>query len=213
MTLTIFYQGSGKTRWISAFLRERQKLISPCPPHRVLFYAAHQPIYDEWLRNKTITKMIQVKDDVSVDEVQSMCAEYKKDGGSVLVFDDGLALINSMAMQYFFTVMSHHYMASIILVSQTLFGESNRFRVISTNSQYYTIMKSPRNMLQISTFGQQLFPYRSQYFVDSFKRSTRLPYGYLCISVRQETPDALRLFTNIFDHQRPPLIFLENSNT
>ncbi len=204
--------GCGKSSWIKSFLQERNKLMTPCPKHRILFYTEPQELYTYFLRNNLITRLVCVQDELSYEKIKEMCLEYKTDGGCLLIIDDAWKLMNSEAMQLLFVQGSHHLKASLMVVTQTLFGQTKDFRVCSLNSQIFVIFKSPRDSRQLITFGSQMYPYRKNFFLEAYNRSTRQPYGYLVISCRQETPEVLRLVTNIFAHQFPPICFVQRSN-
>ena len=99
-----------------------------------------------------------------------------------------------------------------MMVTQTLFGSAKYHRPISLNSHYLILFRSPRDKRQIHTLGSQLYPFRGSFFVEAYQRSTRQPYSYLRISLRQEDPEALKLVSGIFESDGPPIAFLRKSN-
>lgn len=74
------------------------------------------------------------------------------------------------------------------------------------------LFRSPRDQRQIYTLGSQLFPFDSRWFIKAYQQSTRNPYSYLRISMRQEDPEAVRLISGLFTTDGPPIAFLRKSN-
>jgi len=75
-------------------------------------------------------------------------------------------------------------------------------RTISLNTHYLFLFKNPRDSQQITTLARQMYPGKSQYLIESYQDATKKPYGYLCIDLKAETPDFLRLRTLITDVPR-----------
>ena len=102
-----------------------------------------------------------------------------------------------------FTRGSHHRNMSVMFIVQNLFGKNKEHRTISLNSHYLVIFKNPRDASQIAHLARQMYPGKLKYVQESYKDATSRPHGYLLLDLRQDTPDHLRLRTNIFppDHQ------------
>ena len=64
------------------------------------------------------------------------------------------------------------------------------------------MFKNPRDSLGIATLAKQMFPRRTQYLMDSFHDATKKPFSYLLIDCHPQTPEAIRLRTNIFPGER-----------
>ncbi len=62
-------------------------------------------------------------------------------------------------------------------------------------------MKNPSDQLQASTLAKQLFPGNTKYFMEAYKDACSESFSYLFIDLSQDTPDHLRLQTNIFPGQ------------
>ena len=82
-------------------------------------------------------------------------------------------------------------------------------RTISLNSHYLVVFKNPRDASQASILGKQMFPNRLKYFQAAYKEATNRPHGYLLCDLHQETPDHLRLRTDIFPDDREHIVFVE----
>jgi hypothetical protein len=71
-------------------------------------------------------------------------------------------------------------------------------RIISLNAHYMVLFKNPRDVSQIMALAHQMYPRRTQFFLESFARATTRPHGYMVIDMKLNTPDILRLRTFIF---------------
>ena len=97
---------------------------------------------------------------------------------------------------------SHHKGISVLYLTQNLFPPGKLSRTISLNSHYFIIFKNPRDSLGIATLAKQMFPNRTQYLMDSFHDATKEPFSYLLIDCHPQTPETIRLRTNIFPGER-----------
>jgi hypothetical protein len=62
------------------------------------------------------------------------------------------------------------------------------------------VFKNPRDVSQMMALAHQMYPRRTQFFLEVFARATVRPHGYMymVINMKQNTPDILRLRTFIF---------------
>ncbi|GFV21545.1 uncharacterized protein TNCV_5121321 [Trichonephila clavipes] len=118
----------------------------------------------------------------------------------LLIIDDLMnSLTNDIAQM--FTVGSHHKNFSIILITQNLFPRIRVARDISLNA-HYIIFRNNRDRSQIACFGRQVFPDRSKFFMDAYKKATADKYQYLLVDCFPTTDEELRLRQSLFLDQR-----------
>jgi hypothetical protein len=121
------------------------------------------------------------------------------DGRRTLLIIDDLMAETDGRVTNIFTKGSHHKNASVVYISQNLYNKGKENRTINLNTHYLVLFKNPRDMMQISHLGRQMFPDRVKYFRDAFTDATsHRPYGYLLVDLKTTTPDELRLRTDIF---------------
>ena len=96
-----------------------------------------------------------------------------------------------------FTKGSHHRNLTIIYIVQNLFDKSKSMRTASLNSQYLVLFKSPRDKTIVQHLGNQMYPKNTKFLVDAFEDATQVPYGYLLLDLRQDTPEDMRVRSNI----------------
>ena len=176
--------GSGKTHFVRNFLNDISRMMNPAPQDIFWFYGAYQPIFREF-RNVSFIEGIPSTED------------WKDDRRRLVIVDDLMAECDGRITSLF-TKGSHHKNISVIFIVQNLFSKNKEQRTISLNSHYIVIFKNPRDASQINVLARQMFPGKSRYMVEAYKDATQGPYGYLLVDLRQETPDRLRLRTNIF---------------
>lgn len=99
----------------------------------------------------------------------------------------------------FFTQGSHHRNLTVIYIVQNLFHQSRVMRTVSLNSHYLVLFKNPRDKLQIRNLAAQMHPNNAKFLVSSYEDATNVPYGYLVVDLRPETPEQLRIRTDVFN--------------
>ena len=189
--------GSGKTVFIYNFLKNVNSIMSPKPDEIIYCYGEYQPIFD------TIKNQFKVTFIKGLFDFDKLSPNKK----TLLIIDDLMADIDSKITRLF-TKGCHHRNISCWLILQNLFARNREMRTISLNAHYIVCFKNPRDASQITYLGSQMYPTRSSYFKNSYKQATAYPYGYLLVDLKQDTPDILRLKTDIFN--KNPTVFIEN---
>ena len=99
------------------------------------------------------------------------------------------------------------------MITQQLFGDNAHYRRVVQNATYTVILKSPRAMRSVITFGSQLFPYKSGWVVEAFQKATRQPHSYLVFDLSQQQSPSARLRSHIFEKEFPPRVYIQNSSS
>ena len=86
----------------------------------------------------------------------------------------------------------------MLYLVQNLFPQNKDSRTISLNSQYMVVLKNPRDASQMSHLARQMYPGRVKFVQEAFKDATTVPYGYLLVDLKQDSPKDMRLRTTIF---------------
>jgi hypothetical protein len=183
--------GAGKT----LFTVEALNHIQPPPDRTYWFYTQRQPIYD--------TVNAQFIKGLPTD----MAPFLKGPGTKLIILDDLMSDLKSSRMiEDLCTKLSHHCNASVFILLQNFFARGDCLRTISLQTKYMALFKNPRDVSQIKFIGQQMFPGNAKYLIDAYKQATVLPHSYLFIDAAQQTPDDLRLSSDIFSEN--PTIYL-----
>ena len=105
---------------------------------------------------------------------------------------------NSKLISELFTKGSHHRNLSIILIVQNFFIRGSESRNISLNSQYIVLFKNPRDQSIATVIARQMFPRKIPKFQKIYEDATSGPYSYLFIDLKPETPNEVRLLSQVF---------------
>jgi DNA-binding protein len=194
--------GSGKTRFVLQLLKHRMyevprselntdDLNRQFPDRLIWVYGEWQPMYKEV---KTLFPKVEfmTEPDFELDPKQR----------NLVVLDDVMTRVkNDKNLVNLFCRGSHHRNASIIYIVQNLFVQGTESRTIHLNTQYFVLMKSNRDLGQITRLGMQLYDNDRdirQAFKDSYIRATKKPHTYLLVDVHHGTHEALKLRSGIF---------------
>lgn len=200
---------SGKTTLLSNLLKLSDSIFTNKPSKVFLYYKFNQSIYQEMLKNKLINELVEINDEnLEYDNIITRVSPQKSKGGSLIIFDDSMSDITNDFAQIF-TNLSHHQNCSVIYITQNLFHKDSNYRTMSLNTHYLFLMKNDRDKQQINTLARQVCPGNSTYVVEAFVQATKYPYSYLLMDFRPQSPDILKLRSNIFPHQFPYRIYIE----
>lgn len=179
--------GSGKTTFVKELIRHKDQTIIPQPRGRTYWH------YGQWQRGYDDLPGLGVESKEGIPGAEEAWVP-----DSLVVIDD-LMCETDDSITKLFTRGSHHNRISVIYIVQNLFEKNKRMRTLSLNAGYLCVFKNPRDSSQISHLGKQMYPGDLKYFQEAYKDAAAPPYGYLFCDLRQETPEAMRLRTNIFD--------------
>ena len=182
---------AGKTVWVKNLILHSNSMIYPAPQEIYYCYTEWQPMYQD-LANMGVNMMEGLPD--------MMQLKTNMSAPKLLVLDDLMQEMKSdKKLVQLFTKGSHHWNLSVLHIVQNLFFEG--LRTSRVNAQYLILMKNPSDQLQATTLSKQLYPGKTQYFMESYKDACSESYGYLFVDLCQDTPENMRLQTNIFPGQ------------
>ena len=105
---------------------------------------------------------------------------------------------NSVEVERFVCIGSHHLNMTIICLVQNLFQKGKVMRTLILNIHYFVLYKNRRDQVQIQRFGRQAFPQKSKYFLDAYLKATFTPYGYLLVDLNHHSCKPYSLRSRIF---------------
>lgn len=198
----------GKVFFTKKLLSSKKYIFAPSSPkHTILFYREWQKLYDEMKEEKLIDEFVKGMPDEK--QLKAKMEKYVKKGGCLIIFDDLMTDIGN-TLSNCFTVYSHHYNVTILLLIQSLFLENKSYRICSLNAHYIILMKNKRDGASVSYLARQISPYNTQYITQAYNKATEKPYSHILFDMRQETPDLIRIRSNIFDY--PVSVFIDSEN-
>lgn len=185
--------GSGKTHFVQKCLKHLSHVFRPVPERIVVFYGAWQPAYDA-INSQNPGRHVEfyegIRTDVNFDDPNVK---------SLLIIDDLQLEARGSEIAKYFTKYSHHKNVSVFYLVQNLFHKSPEHRAVSLNSKYMCLFSNPRDRSQIMHLAKQVYPSCPRALRQAFEdATTSIPHGYLILDLKAETPDKLRMRTNIF---------------
>jgi hypothetical protein len=119
---------------------------------------------------------------------------------SVIVIDDLMRdATNSKDVCELFVDGSNHRNISVTCILQNCFSKGKENRTMSINTQYIVLFKNPKDQIGPAILARQMYPSHPKKFMIKYTEATKIPYEYLIIDLRQNTPEEDRLKTDIFD--------------
>lgn len=193
---------AGKTTHVVNLIKDRHDMMDRPTDHIIFYYNEWQSIFND-LEGIVTHWFSHIP---TPDEITTLCSDKADSGGSLIILDDFMLQLDS-GIAKLFTVLSHAYHISVILLTQNLFVSTPVYRTISLNSSYICVFKNPRDQAQIVGLAKQISPGNSKFVVDSYKDATRLPHSYLLFDFHQKTAEHLKLRTNILKHEGPMVAY------
>lgn len=176
---------SGKTTWFKQVLESNR--IRPQPQRILWFYAQWQPLYESMKGYVEFHRGIP--DWINQPNLLDQRAN------NVMVFDDLMeSVADSKTVSHLFTEGSHHRNLSVVLFLQNVFPNGRQSRNISLNAQYIVLFRNPRDLRQVSYLSQQLYPQKSQEFVQYFNQVTaQQPYTAVVLNLKTNASEDERV--------------------
>ena len=170
-------------------LQNAETMVDP-PFEKVIWaYSEWQPAYDDM-------KGVEFVKGLTEDQVK----KENLRGHSCVVLDDMADQIDGTFLGALFTRISHHRNISIIFLLNNLFYKGLKtMRLVSLNTHYMVIFKSPRDKDSIATIARQMYGPDYKLMVQAYKDATEKKFGYLIIDSKSDTPEPIRLRTHIFE--------------
>jgi len=181
---------AGKTVWVKNLVLHARTMIHPSPEEIYLCYTEWQPMYRDLSRAGVIMTE-------GLPDLTQLKLDRKP---KLLILDDMMQDMKSdKKLVQLFTRGSHHWNLSVMHIIQNLFFEG--LRTSRVNAQYLVLMKNPSDRLQVSTLAKQLYPSKTKFFMEAYNDACNKSYGYLLVDLNQDTPDDMRLKTDVFPGQ------------
>jgi len=174
--------GCSKTRFVFKLIADARVMVDP-PPRRIVYcYGQYQQLFCKYPR---------------VTFHQGLPNLNDFDGGeSTLLVVDDLMNETDDSVANLFTKGSHHRNISVVFLVQNLFHKNKHIRTISLNAHYMVLFKNPQDASQLASLARQMYPNRSAFAVEAYRRDTRT----VQLFVRRPPTGAGRGFTTAHEH-------------
>ena len=176
--------GSGKSHLIFDWLKIGT--FQPAFDKIFCFYQHYQPLYSQMQRKNL--KFIRGVDFDLIENLPKNGTKY------LLIFDDSCEeILNSKQFVNIATAWRHRGLNSLY-IKHNLFHQSKLGRDVELQNTHIVLFKSPRDVLQINTLGQQLG--LGSQLKEWYQDAISVPYGHLLIDLTPKTVDSIRYCNN-----------------
>lgn len=183
---------SGKSTLIKKMLT-RANGVFKVPPSKIIY------CYSIW-QEKLFEEIKDTVENISFHKglVDEEVFNSNDNVHSICVIDDLMVdVADSKFIQKLFCVGSHHLNWTMILIIQNLYQKGKVMRTISLNCRVFIIFRNSRDQGQVKTLARQMFPDNVNYFLDAYRKSTAVPYGYLVIDITPTSIEQYQLRSRI----------------
>jgi hypothetical protein len=179
----------GKTHFTLRVLANVKKMVTPTPARII------------WCRGED--QDLEVPEGVEIHDGLDVINEIDGSEPILLILDDLMQEAgDEQQVVNLFTKGSHHRNLSVIMLLQNMFHRGKFVRTMSLNTHYMVLFKNPRDAGQIRVLAGQLFPGNTQFLVDAYRQATSRPHGYLLLDFKQDTPDSLRVVSDVLPNEK-----------
>jgi hypothetical protein len=124
------------------------------------------------------------------------------DNGSILIIDGFGETLNKDITELF-SVMCHHRNFLVFLLLESIYSKKNQWlSQIAMQATYTVLFRNSIHPSNIAYFARSFAPGNTTVVMENFKKATTYPYKYMLVDCTQRTPDAERLISGIFPHER-----------
>ena len=181
---------AGKTMWCKRLLK-CAKDVFDTPINKIYWY------YGVWN-----VGLLDFKNDKNTFVREGMPQSPSEiEPNSIVVIDDQIG----EDFTHIFTAWPHHIPCFCVKITQNLYHKRID-RTTNTSAQYLVLLKYPGDKLTIKTLANQM---QKPWLMQVYEDVTTKPYTYLFIDLHQETPEAIRIRTNILPGEGMLSVFIE----
>ncbi len=200
LILTYFYfVGSGKTTIVMEIIKNRKELFEQPPSGVIYCYSQFQELFNDIQQDSEITFFYGLP---SAEDVEGFIQKFKNNF-FLLILDDLMDMVtNSKIVADIASRLGHHSKIGLLYISQNVFSQGSKARDISLNSHFFILLRTRRDIKQISILGGQLFQNSSEFtnvYLDAVENpiSERLP-PFLLVNCHPRGDRNYSLISNLF---------------
>lgn len=185
--------GCGKTVFTTHLLVDNVELFDK--PPKTIHY-----LHGSWQKGFERLKKEGVKFYEGIPESESLPKWFP--GGGVFVLDDLMDKeSNDKCLMDLFTKHSHHQGITVLYLCLDLFPNRQLAKTISRNAHYIVTFKNPWDQLGIGNLLLHSFPTQWQAVLDTFRKVTEQPFGYMLLYLHPASQDDQRILSHLLKHE------------
>ena len=190
--------GSGKTIWVKKLIDKLPIVCDIIPQRIVYFYGQYQPIFSQF-KNVNFVRGLP----------ERILSSFSGQFPELVIIDDLMAESSkSEIVSDLFTKGSHHRNLCIIFITQNFFMRGKENRNITLNSHSIVLFKNPRDKSLAANIARQMYPNKIKGFQAAFEDATSSPYSYLFIDLKPDTPEEIRISSNILRESNYATVYM-----
>jgi hypothetical protein len=155
--------GSGKSVFVRRFVHNIKHMMTPIPDRILWCYGENQTLYGT---------VDGVDFQQGLPDLDNLDSREKH----LIILDDLMDETNQRAASLF-TKKSQHRNITVMYIVQNLFHRGKHHRTISLNGHYMVVFKNPRDVSQIMALAHQMYPQRTEYFLEAYTTATAQPHA------------------------------------
>ena len=156
--------------------------------------------YGSWQKGFDPLKKAGVRFHEGIPDSDALPQWFPK--GGVLFLDDLMDEGgNDKRMLDLFTKHSHHRNITVIYLCQDLFPNGKFAKTISRNAHYIVAFKNPRDQLGMRNLLLQSFPTRWQEVMETYRKVTDRPFGYMLLDLHPTSQDDQRILSHVLKEE------------
>ena len=155
--------GSRKSVFVGSLVHNIKHMMTPIPDRILCCYGEYQTLYGtvDWVDFQQ-----------GFPDLDTLDPKEKH-----LIILDDLMDETGQRVASLFAKKSHHRNISVIYIAQNLFHRRKHHRTISLNAHYMVVFKNPSDVLQIMALAHQMYPQRTNYFLEAYTAATAQPHA------------------------------------
>ena len=130
---------------------------------------------------------------------------FNRNERNVIIFDDlGSETQSSSTFTNFMSRGSHHSNVCMLSLEHHLFSDEKERKKQTNHWHCIILFRNKRSVHQIGTLARQTSIANPQLVQWAYRDATSKPYGYLVMDFRNDTPEEMRLLTNVMCENNEP---------
>ena len=184
---------SGKTHFVTELLIQQEKLIKD-PFKKVIWInkSFQKDVYEKLI----LANQFEVE---FLDDLPNFDAMGKQIN-TIVILDDMLSEASRNDQVSALFTRGRHLNFSVIFLSQNLFHQGKYSRDISLNTDYMVLLKNTRDLNQIKTLAQQMYPHVKNFLPWAYHDAVeKEKFSHLILDLKPYTNSVMRVRAKIFD--------------
>jgi len=188
--------GSGKSTWIEKLLIQQSNVLNKTWDKILYCYSIYDPSYEKL---EKIIPNLELMQGFPTEIVKQFHNNVQRTKQTLIVLEDLMVEAGDLKeLTILFTRMRHSNV-SIIMTVQNIFHQGKAMKAVMRNATYIVVFPNTRDISMIYSFGQQIMPGKSKFFLSCFEKAKEIDkFLPLIIDLSPKQNEKLRFRQGIF---------------